>query len=159
LHYVPQDYHQNKHATIFREISQTIKSVEKDYKNQEREGLYLLQTTIMGFIIKILIIAVAAYFAAWLLPGIDITGLKSALIVALVFALLNTFVKPILVLLTIPITIITLGLFLLVINIIIVYLTAYFVDGFTVNGILSALLFSLIVSVVSSILESIAGVD
>ena len=111
----------------------------------------------MGFIIKILVIDVAAYFAAWLLPGISIPDVKTAVIVALVFALLNTFVKPILVILTIPVTIITLGLFLLVINILIVYLTAGIVDHFTVTGWLSALLFSLIVSVVSAILQKIVS--
>src|SRR6476661_8351577 len=109
----------------------------------------------MGFIIKVLVIAVAAYFAAWLLPGVSINGASTAVIVALVFAILNAIVKPILVILTIPITIVTLGLFLLVINIIIVKLTDALIDGFEVRGWLSALLFSLIVSFVSSILNSL----
>jgi putative membrane protein len=77
----------------------------------------------------------------------------------LVLALLNTFIKPILIILTIPITIVTLGLFLLVINILMVKWTASLVDGFTVDGWWPALLFSLIVSIVSSILEKIAGAD
>jgi putative membrane protein len=111
----------------------------------------------MGFIIKILAIAVAAYFAAWLLPNVTIAGVQTAVIVALVFALLNAIVKPLLVMLTIPITIVTLGLFLLVINIIIVKLTDALIDGFAVRGWLSALLFSLIVSSVSSILHNIVS--
>lgn len=83
-------------------------------------------------------------------------GVQTAVIVALVLAFLNAIVKPILVVLTIPITLVTLGLFLLVINIIIVQITDYLIDDFTVNGWWAALLFSLIVSFVSSILHSIA---
>ncbi|HZH36784.1 MAG TPA: phage holin family protein [Flavisolibacter sp.] len=111
----------------------------------------------MGFIIKILAIAVAAYVAAWLLPNVSIDSVQTTVIVALVFAVLNAIVRPILVMLTIPITVITLGLFLLVINIIIVKLTDYLIDGFAVNGLLTALLFSLIVSVVSWLITKIAG--
>src|SRR5215218_10990695 len=109
----------------------------------------------MGFLIKIMVTALAAYFAAWLLPGVTIDSVQTTVIVALVLAILNAIVRPILVLLTIPITIVTLGLFLLVINIIIVKLTDYLIDGFEVRGLLSALLFSLIVSFFSSILNSI----
>jgi putative membrane protein len=75
----------------------------------------------------------------------------------LVFALLNAIVRPILVLLTIPITVVTLGLFLLIINIIIVKITDALIDGFEVRGWLAALLFSLIVSVVSSVISAIIG--
>jgi putative membrane protein len=109
----------------------------------------------MGLLIRIIIIAVAAYLAARLLPGVTINDATTAVLVALVLALLNAFVKPILVALTLPITIITLGLFLLVINIIIIYLAAYIVPGFSVDGVLSALLFSLIVAVITYILDAI----
>ena len=111
----------------------------------------------MGFIIKVLAIAVAAYFAAWLLPGVTLNSASTAVIVALVFAILNAIVRPILIILTIPITILTLGLFLLVINIIIVKITDSLIDGFEVRGWLSALLFSLIVSFVSSVLNKIVS--
>ena len=110
----------------------------------------------MGFIIKLLVTALAAYFAAWLLPGVTINNALTAIGVALVLAILNAIVKPILIILTIPITILTLGLFLLVINIIIVKLCDYLIDGFRVDGLIAALLFSLIVSVVSSILHGLA---
>jgi putative membrane protein len=113
----------------------------------------------MGIIIKILITAVAAFVAAYFLPGVEIADIKTTIIVAIVLALLNTFLKPILVWLTIPITIITLGLFLLIINAIIVKLADYFIDGFTVQGWLSAILFSLIVSVVSYVLDMIFDRD
>jgi putative membrane protein len=89
------------------------------------------------------------------LPGVAINDAKTAIIVALVLALLNTFIKPILVILTIPVTIITLGLFLLVINILIIKLTDSLVGGFTVDGWLSALLFSLIVSLVTWMLSGL----
>ena len=113
----------------------------------------------MGFIIKILVTAVAAFIAAYILPGVSIVDIKTTIIVALVLALLNTFIKPILVILTIPITIVTLGLFLLIINILMVKWTAALVDGFTVESWFSALLFSLIVSFVSYILNSIVDKD
>jgi putative membrane protein len=111
----------------------------------------------MGFIIKVLITAVAAYFAAWILPGVAIADVRTTIIVALVLALLNTFIKPILILLTIPVTIITLGLFLLVINILIIKWTDSLVDGFSVNNWLTALFFSLIVSIVSSVLGALVA--
>ena len=99
--------------------------------------------------------AVAAYFAARLVPGIAIDDAKTAVLVALVLALLNAFLKPILVLLTIPITIITLGLFLIVINILIIFLAARIVPGFTVDGWLAALLFSLVLALVNYLLDAI----
>lgn len=111
----------------------------------------------MGFIVKILITAAAVYLAAWLLPGVAITNVTTTIIVALVLALLNTFIKPILVILTLPITLLTLGLFLLVINILIVKWAASLVNGFEVDSWWSALLFSLIVSVVSSVLSMLIG--
>ena len=111
----------------------------------------------MGFLIRLLVTALAAYFASWILPGVTLDSAATAIIVALVLAILNAIIKPILVILTIPITIVTLGLFLLVINIIIVQLADYLIDGFQVDGWLAALLFSLIVSVVSAILHAIAG--
>lgn len=111
----------------------------------------------MGFIIKVLVTAVAVYLAAYLLPGVTITDAKTTIIVALVLALLNTFIKPILIILTIPITILTLGLFLLVINALMVKWAASLVSGFHVDGWWSAFLVSLIVTVVSYILNGLLG--
>lgn len=111
----------------------------------------------MGFLIKILATAVAVYLAAYFLPGVEVSGVQTTVIVALVLAVLNAIVKPILVILTIPITVITLGLFLLVINIIIVKLADYFIDGFSVHGWLTALLFSFIVSFLSAVINKIVG--
>lgn len=117
--------------------------------------LSLQKALTMGFIVKVLLTAVAALVAAYLLPGVTIDGIASALLVALILSILNSVVKPILVVLTIPITIVTLGLFLLVINAILVFVTDFFVSGFAVSGLLTAILFSLIVSVVRYILDAI----
>lgn len=111
----------------------------------------------MGFIIRVLVTALAVWVAAAILPGVHLTNdARTIVIVALVLALLNAIVKPILIILTIPVTIITLGLFLLIINALMVVWTSNLVSGFKVDGWLTALLFSLIVSVVSSVLHSIA---
>ena len=109
------------------------------------------------FIGKILITAVAALIASWLLPGITINSSITAILLALVLALLNGFVKPLLVLFTIPITLLTLWLFLLIINIVIIKWAAAIVPGFHVAGNWSALLFSLLLSFVTFIIESIIG--
>ena len=97
----------------------------------------------------------AAYLAARFIPGVTISDAKTAILVALVLGILNAFLKPILVILTIPITILTLGLFLLVINILIIFLAARIVPGFAVDGWVAALLFSLVLAVISYILDAI----
>ncbi|GAB3572853.1 phage holin family protein [Spirosoma luteolum] len=110
----------------------------------------------MGLLIRILISAVAVYVASMVIPGIQVTGGASTyLIVAIVLGLLNAFVKPILTILTIPITVMTLGLFLLVINVLMVYLAASLVSGFAVTGVIAALLFSIVVSLITSLLDAI----
>ena len=108
----------------------------------------------MNFLIRIIITALVAFGLSYLLDGVHIDTFITALILALVLAVLNALVKPILVILTLPITILTLGLFLLVINALIIMLGARFVDGFKVDGFWWALLFSILLSVVSSILYS-----
>ncbi|MBX0332024.1 phage holin family protein [Pontibacter sp. HSC-14F20] len=109
----------------------------------------------MGIIIKILLTGVAALLAAYLLPGVHIDGFITALILAAVLALLNAVVRPILVILTIPVTILTLGLFLLVINALIILLADYLIGGFDVDGFLWALIFSLLLSLITAILDMI----
>lgn len=109
------------------------------------------------FLTKVLLTTIAALFASYFLSGVHIDSFQTAFIVAIVLALLNNFIKPILILLTLPITIITLGLFLIVINILIIKWAADLVSGFEVNGWWSALLFSLLVSVVTSVLEGLFG--
>lgn len=106
------------------------------------------------FFLKILVSSFAVIIVQYLLPGVSIDGFTTALLVAFVMAVLNAFLKPIIVILTIPITFFTFGLFLVVINAFIVLITAYFVDGFYVDGFWWALLFSIILSIVTYILES-----
>ena len=89
-------------------------------------------------------------FLAWFLPGVEVASFGTAILVALVLAGLQLIVKPILVILTLPITIITLGLFLLVINAILILIIDYAVPGFTVSSFWTALLFSILLSVLGS---------
>ncbi|VXB15282.1 Membrane protein [Flavobacterium sp. 9AF] len=109
----------------------------------------------MNLLIKLLITTVLVVVIAKFLPGVEIINYTTALIVAVVLAILNTFLKPVLIFLTIPATIITLGLFLLVINAIIILISDYFIDGFAVSGFWNAFLFSIILSVSQSILNGI----
>jgi putative membrane protein len=113
----------------------------------------------MKLIIKLLLTALAVVVLAKILPGVAVEGYGSAVIVAIVIALLRLLVKPILVILTLPITIVTFGLFLLIINAIIILLADYFVGGFTVTTIWWALLFSLLLSLFQSILFSLLPED
>lgn len=113
----------------------------------------------MKFILRILLTAVAVILLAKFLPGVSIASYGTAIIVALVLAILNLIVKPILVLLTLPVTIVTLGLFLLVINAVIILLADGFIPGFGVDGFWVALIFSLLLSLFQSILYSLLGSD
>lgn len=106
----------------------------------------------MNILIRLIISAVSVVLAAWLLPGVHLDGFGSAVIVAFVIAVLNIFLKPLLVVFTIPITVLTLGLFLLVINTIIILISSNIVDGFYVDGFWWAFLFSILLSVISSFL-------
>jgi len=106
----------------------------------------------MNWIIRFLLSGLAVLLTAYLLPGVDVTHYGYALLVAAVISISNVIVKPILVLLTIPITIVTLGLFLLVINAVIILLVDYLITpGFEVDGFWWALAFSLILSVFNSL--------
>lgn len=109
------------------------------------------------FIIKILLTALAAFLAAKLTPGVNITSYWTAILLALVLGLLDVFVKPILEFISIPVTILTLGLFMLVINAIIILLASWIVSSFQVSGFWAALLYSIIFSVVSWLLNLIFG--
>lgn len=111
----------------------------------------------MNWIVRFLLSGVAVLLTAYLLPGVSVEDYWTALVVALVLSIVNIFVKPFLILLTIPLTFITLGLFLLVINALMILLTDYFVDGFFVDGFWWALLFSLILSLFNSMFSDMSG--
>ncbi|WP_213520959.1 phage holin family protein [Nonlabens sp.] len=106
----------------------------------------------MKFIIKLLLTAALVMGLSEILPGIATTDYASAIMVALSLSILNFIVKPVLVLLTLPITMVTLGLFLLMINVIIIFLADLLVTGFEVTSIFWALIFSLLLAFARSVL-------
>jgi putative membrane protein len=107
----------------------------------------------MKIIIRLLVSALAIFVTAYLLPGVDVTGWQTYFILAIVLGALNLFLKPLLVLLTLPLSIVTLGLFTIVINTLLVMLADKLVDGFSVDGFLWALIFGLVLAVVNSVLK------
>lgn len=107
----------------------------------------------MRFIIKIVGATVAVFVSAYIIPGVSVDTYVTALVVAIVLGFLNTFVKPIIVILTLPVTILTLGIFYLLINALMVIITASIVKGFQVDGVLTALLFGISVSIINSFLN------
>lgn len=113
----------------------------------------------MRFIVRIIITALAVVICSYILPGVSVEGGLTALIVAAVLALLNAFVKPLLVILTIPITIFTLGLFLLVINALMILAAAEIVKEFQVEGFWYALLFSIVLTIVVSLLNALVRTE
>ena len=113
----------------------------------------------MKTFLKVLLTALAVIVLANILPGIEVDGYVSAIIVAVVIALLNMFIRPLLVFFTLPATIVTLGLFLFVINACIILLADKLVDGFAVSGFFYALLFSILLSFFRSVLFSLLKDD
>ncbi len=110
----------------------------------------------MRWIINLLITAVVVYVLSKLLaPHVVINSFTTAIIFALVLAILNAFVKPLIIILTLPLTIITLGLFLLVINVLIILLADHFVKGINIDGFLWAFIFGFLLSIVSTILHKL----
>jgi putative membrane protein len=100
-------------------------------------------------LIKWLALALAVMFMAWIVPGIHVASFISALWVSLAIGIINVFIRPLFMLITLPINILTLGLFTFVINALLLMLTGYLVPGFAVSGFLSALLGSILLSIIS----------
>ncbi|QLG44494.1 phage holin family protein [Costertonia aggregata] len=113
----------------------------------------------MKLTLRILLSAIAVVILSKVLPNVSVDTYITAIIVAIVLSFLNFLVKPILIILTLPVTIITFGLFLLVINAVIILLADKFIDGFVVNGFWWALLFSLLLSFLQSIFFSVLKDD
>ena len=109
----------------------------------------------MKIFIKIILTALAVLMIAKLMPFVEVTNYTTAIWVAAVLALLNTFIKPILIVFTLPATILSLGFFILIINAIIILMASHLVDGFHVSGFLSAFIFSLLLWGFRSILFSL----
>lgn len=110
----------------------------------------------MKLLVSLLIQTVAVFVTAYVLPGIEVRDWFTAFVVAVVLGVVNTFIRPILILLTLPINVVTLGLFLLVINGLLILLTSAIVPGFAVSGFLWAVIFSLVLSLISSFLNHLA---
>ena len=110
----------------------------------------------MAILVKWVLSAVGVLIAAYILPGVAVTSFWTALLVAAILAVLNAILRPILVVLTIPITILTLGLFLLVINALIILLTDSLISGFEVSNFWWALAFSLLISVLGALFDDVA---
>lgn len=105
----------------------------------------------MALIIRWFINALALMLVAYLYPGVQVAGMIEALIAALVLGLVNALIRPILVLLTLPVTVLTLGLFIFVINALLFWFVAEVVKGFTVSGFMAALIGSVLFSIITII--------
>lgn len=112
-------------------------------------------------LIKFLVTALAIFLSGMLLPGIDVANIWVAMLLAAVLSLLNRFVKPLLILLTIPATIVSLGLFLFVVNGVIIFIADWLIPDnlFRVNHFFMGIIFSLMIAFTSSILENLLGVQ
>jgi putative membrane protein len=105
----------------------------------------------MNFLLRILITALVAFGLAHFLTGIHVDTFWTALIFALILAVLNVLVKPVLIILTLPLTIITLGLFLFVVNTLVVLLASRFVRGFSIDNFWWGLVFALLLALITSV--------
>jgi putative membrane protein len=126
-------------------------------KIQEIVSLVVISTkksyyVCMKLLLKLFISTIAVFVSAYIIPGVAVNTYLTAFIVAIVLGVLNTFVKPILVILTLPVTILTLGVFYLLLNALMVIVTASLVSGFQVDGVMAAILFGLSVSIINSFL-------
>jgi len=111
----------------------------------------------MSIIINWLLSAVVIMVSAYILPGVTVDGLVTALVLAVVLGAINAFIKPLLVVLTLPINILTLGLFTFVINAALIILATYIVPGFAVAGFWWALVFGIVLAIVSWVVDQFAG--
>lgn len=111
----------------------------------------------MNWLTRLIVNTLAVFGGAYLLPGVHVKNFTTAILVAIVLGFLNVVLKPVLVILTIPITIVTLGFFLLVINALIVLLCTEIVPGFSVDGFWYALLYSVVISLIVALLDNMAG--
>lgn len=109
----------------------------------------------MRFLVRLLLNSIAILVAAWMVPGIHLASNGAALLAGVLLGLVNTLVRPVLLLLTLPFTLVTLGLFIFVVNALCLALTAALVPGFGITGFWAALVGALVVSVVSWVLNGL----
>lgn len=106
-----------------------------------------------GFVARVIVMTLATLIAAYLLPGVEVKSIWTAVLTAIVIAVLNNFLRPILIVVTLPFTIVTMGLFLLVINALIILLASAIVTDFEVENFWYALLFSVLLTMLNYVLE------
>lgn len=128
----------------------SCESLKKTHQDIRGFALDVYNYGYMKLVIHVLVVAVALMFAAYIIPGIEVESIYIAIIAALILGLLNLVIKPILFILTLPLTIITFGLFALVLNAFIFWFAASFIEGFAVTGFIPALLGSIVVSLASA---------
>ena len=109
----------------------------------------------MNLIIRLLVTAVVAFFLTKILSGVHFEGFSTAIVFAVVLGILNLIVSPVLKILGLPLTIITLGLFSLVINALVILIADYFIDGMTIDGFWWAFIFSIALSLITSLVNGI----
>jgi putative membrane protein len=107
----------------------------------------------MGVLISWIVSAMVIFSIAYIIPGVHVSSFTSALVVALVLGIINAFLKPILLILTLPINILTLGLFTFVINAVLILLVSSFVPGFVVDGFVWAFIFGIVLSIANTFIH------
>jgi putative membrane protein len=110
----------------------------------------------MKAVIKLVLMGIAVMISAYVIPGVSVDGFLTAVVVAVVLSIINFIIKPIVILFTLPINVLTLGLFTFIINALMILLVSAVVPGFNVTGMLPALLFSVVLSLVNGFLGTIA---
>ena len=115
--------------------------------NQQQE-----QPSAKDILLNLIVNTLSIFAVSYILSGVHVDSFITAIIVAVVLSVFNVTLKPFLILVTIPITLVTMGLFLLVINVLVIYAADWLIDGFTIDGFWWAVLFSLLVSLVNSVL-------
>jgi putative membrane protein len=111
----------------------------------------------MRFLIRLIVNAAAVFLAAQLVPGITVSGMGTALLAGLILGFVNAIIRPILFLLTLPFTILTLGLFIFVVNAVCLALAAWLVPGFTISGFGAAFIGAIVITVVSWLLNTLVA--
>ncbi len=113
---------------------------------------YTQKPSAKDILLNLIVNTLSIFAVSYILPGVHVDSFLTAIIVAVVLSVFNVTLKPLLIIITIPITLLTFGLFLLVVNVLVLYAAAALIDGFTIDGFWWAVLFSVLVSLVNSIM-------
>lgn len=109
----------------------------------------------MGILVTLIVQTLSVFVAAYLIPGVVVSSFLTAFVVAVVLGVLNALLKPVLIILTLPLTILTFGLFALFINVVIILLAGAIVPGFEINGFWSAVIFGLLMALINMLIFSL----